>query len=455
MKRWPPESLSLYVPLFSNLKMAPPMLLSLILIATSQRPLLCVASSSVFHQPSRRRVDMRAWSSSRSKLMIHHKGDAPSCSCRLTANNKKNDGSMQIGGHRRQRRRATTIASAAFLHHHSIKPIRKRAYYHHHHLSPPQSPTSTQLSMSLIPVPVNELQDILPTPSKLTPTGDQYVTYLGRTPRQRFNSLFEGVSIAFLGSMFAYFISFVIGQFMATILGVIFIFWPILSPEFKAYQRNWELVGGRDLVDVWMDSDDDDGGYYYDILPEDKRGLYGGYYVSQIEDVCVVDDVRASSDEEYDLDEFNGYTMATDELEGVTGLPWKLRLRLLDDEGRGMQVHSRMSEEYLDLRPGMHAVGVLLSTSKQFGELAAMTDFCILDDDDGEACAWVGDYPYLEKDTFLRILNENGIANDLLDEQYDDEEEEYDDDDDVIDEDEDMKDEDKDEAEKEEYITVR
>ena len=436
--------------------MAPPMLLSLILIATSQRPLLCVASSSVFHQPSRRRVDMRAWSSSRSKLMIHHKGEAPSCSCCSAANKKKNDGSMQIGGHRRQRRRATTITSAAFLHHHYIKPIRKRAYYHHHkpYTTTTATPTAA-LSMSLIPVPVNELQDILPTPSKLTPTGDQYVTYLGRTPRQRFNSLFEGVSIAFLGSMFAYFISFVIGQFMATILGVIFIFWPILSPEFKAYQRNWELVGGRDLVDVWMDSDDDDGGYYYDILPEDKRGLYGGYYVSQIEDVCVVDDVRASSDEEYDLDEFNGYTMATDELEGVTGLPWKLRLRLLDDEGRGMQVHSRMSEEYLDLRPGMHAVGVLLSTSKQFGELAAMTDFCILDDDDGEACAWVGDYPYLEKDTFLRILNENGIANDLLDEQYDDEEEEYDDDDDVIDEDEDMKDEDKDEAEKEEYITVR
>ena len=88
---------------------------------------------------------------------------------------------------------------------------------------------TTQLQMSLIPIPVNELQDVLPTPSKLTPSGDQYVTYLGRTPQQRFNSLFEGVSIAFLGSMFAYFISFVIGQFFATLLGIIFLFWPILS----------------------------------------------------------------------------------------------------------------------------------------------------------------------------------------------------------------------------------
>jgi len=288
--------------------------------------------------------------------------------------------------------------------------------------------------MSLIPIPVNDLQGILPSPSgKLTPTGDQYVTYLGKTPQQRFNSLFEGASIAFLGSMFAYFISFVIGQFLATLLGVIFVFWPILSPEFKAYQRNWELVGGRDLVDVWMDMDDDDiisgndlGGAYYNI-PEDKRGLYGAYYVARIEDVCVVDDVRATSDEEYDLSEFRGYTMASDELESLTGIPWKLRLRLSDEKGRGMQVHSRMSEEYLGIEPGMDAVGVLLSTSRKFDKLAGMTDFCILDKvivgggragkDQGVAAAavaWVGDYPYLDKDTFLRKLNENRISDRLL-----------------------------------------
>ena len=307
---------------------------------------------------------------------------------------------------------------------------------------------NTQLQMSLIPIPVNELQDILPTPSKLTPSGDQYVTYLGRTPQQRFNSLFEGVSIAFLGSMFAYFISFVIGQFFATLLGIIFLFWPILSPEFKAYNRNWELVGGRDLVDVWMDEEDYNNGYY-DLVPEDKRGLYGAYYVAQIEDVCVVDDVRASSEEEYDLEEFSGYTMATDELQSVTGLPWKLRLRLLDDEGRGMQVHSRMSEDYLDIQPGMNAVGVLLSTSKKFGKLAGMSDFCILDDVDGVAVSWVGDYPYLDKDMFLRTLNENGVTDSLL--------LDYDDDDgDETEEDIETEEEEMGELDKgEEYITIR
>lgn len=277
---------------------------------------------------------------------------------------------------------------------------------------------NSQLSMSLIPIPINELQQIVPNASRLAPTGDQYVTYLGLTPRERFNSLFEGFSVAFLGSMFAYFISFVIGQFLATILGIIFLFWPILSPEFKAYQRNWELVGGRDLVDVWVD-DDDDG--YWSGIPENKRGLYGAYYTAKVDDVCVVDDVRATSDEEYDLDEFSDYTKTTDELENMTGIPWKLRLRLLDNEGRGMQVHARMSEDYVDLEPGMSVVGVLLSTSKQFDQLAGMTDFLVLDEVDGSTITWVGDYPYLPKDEFLRIIEKNGVADELLDLPDDDE----------------------------------
>ena len=129
--------------------------------------------------------------------------------------------------------------------------------------------------------------------------------------------------------------------------------------------------------------------------------------------------MRATSDEEYDMSEFCGYTMASDELESLTGIPWKLRLRLSDEKGRGMQ--------YLGIEPGIDAVGVLLSTSRKFDKLAGMTDFCILDKvivgggragkDQGVAAAavaWVGDYPYLDKDTFLRKLNENGISDRLL-----------------------------------------
>ena len=201
--------------------------------------------------------------------------------------------------------------------------------------------------------------------------------------------------------MFAYFISFVIGDFLATCLGIVFFFWPILSPEFKAYQRNWELVGGRGLVDVWME----DG--VFGGLPRDQRGLYGAYYTTRIQDVCVVDNVLASVEEEYDLDDFREYRREEDEMEALTGIPWKLRLKLMDEEDRGMQVHCRMSEEYLDLLPGMDMVGVLLSTSTEFSELAGMSDFCVLDEEG--PIAWVGDYPYLSKDTFIRTLDSNGV----------------------------------------------
>lgn len=307
--------------------------------------------------------------------------------------------------------------AASAGHQFTVRSYKSLAFMEQTRLRPRALANYSRLDMSLIPIPINELTQIVPNTTKLTPTGDQYVTYLGRTPRERFNSLFEGFSVAFLGSMFAYFISFVIGQFLATILGIIFLFWPILSPEFKAYQRNWELLGGRDLVDVWVDDDDVD---YWSGIPDDKRGLYGAYYTAKLDDVCVVDDVRATAEEEYDIIEFSDYTKATDDLESMTGIPWKLRLRLLDDEGRGMQVHARMSEDYLDLEPGMIVVGVLLSTNKKFDRLSAMTDFLVLDELDGSVVAWVGDYPYLPKDEFLRILERNGVADKLLDSQEED-----------------------------------
>lgn len=317
-----------------------------------------------------------------------------------------------------------------------------------------QAPIITR-SMSLIPAPINELETILPTPTHLSPTGEQYMTYFGHTPRERYNSLFEGISIAFVGSMLSYFISFIIGQFLATCFGVICIFWPILSPEVKAYQRNWELLAGRPLVDVWMDEDEDIDGDFILSLPENKRGLYGAYYIATIQDVCVVDDVRATASQEYDLVEFSQYTQVRDEMMSITGIPWKLRLRLSDMAGREMQVHCRLSEEYLPIQCGMTAAGVLLSTSRKFTKLAGMTDFCILnvlyddtdaDDDDGrqqqrggakttdanvEVVTWVGDYPYLDKALFLRTLNKNGITDKLIDDYYDKQEEDKDDTDDT------------------------
>ncbi len=41
---------------------------------------------------------------------------------------------------------------------------------------------------------------------------------------------------------------------------------------------------------------------------------------------------------DYDLDEFEGYSMEKVVLKSITGSPWKLKFRLLDKEGQGMKI---------------------------------------------------------------------------------------------------------------------
>jgi len=263
------------------------------------------------------------------------------------------------------------------------------------------------LQMSLIPIPVESLNKILT--SKL-PTPAQYASYWGRTSREQYNAFFEAFGVSFLGVFASYFLSFAIGQFVATIMGMVAGSWILLGPELKAYQRNWELTGGRELVDPWhgygyddeFEFDDDDplfvGGTMF-REDEDKRGLYGAFYFGRIEHICVVDYPLDPPEDEYDLEEFMDYTMEEDEQERETGIPYSLRLRVTDatdengDGGRELQIHARMSEEYLDLEEGMPVCAVLLSTSQQFQTLAAITDFCVPDG----GPTWVGDYPYLDR----------------------------------------------------------
>jgi len=268
--------------------------------------------------------------------------------------------------------------------------------------------TTTSLSMSLLPIPRHIISRLIPTSN--LPTSAQYATYWGRTSRERYNYIFESVGVSILGVFTCYFLSFAIGQFVSTLLGTVAAFWIVLAPEVKAYQRNWELTGGRELVDLWKYEDEDEG------LNEDQRGLYGAYYFGRISHVSVVENPGCSTEEEYPLGEFEDYDMETDEMERITGLPYKLRLRVTDESlsngvGRGqninnngkrreLQVHARMSEEYLDLEVGMPVCAVLLSTSISFEKLAGLTDFCV---PDAGPC-WIGDYPYLDRPVLENIL---------------------------------------------------
>jgi hypothetical protein len=284
--------------------------------------------------------------------------------------------------------------------------------------------TATRRYMSLIPLPVDELARLVATGA---PTASQYSSYWGRTKQEQYGRFLESSIVSFLGVFFSYFLSFVLGGFIATLFGCLFVFYGVLSPEFKAYQRNWEFLGGRPLVDPWTVEGD----------PE-RAGLYGALFLGRIGDVCVVEDSEAV--EEFDLETFSDYTMETDELERFTGQPYLLRVGCVDSSGRDLQVHARLSEEYLDLRPGMPITGILLSVSPKFTRLAALTDFYV-----PAAECWIGDYPYLDRAELEALLAEDDqIWNALQDEEqlelpedvsttYDDDYYDDDDDDDYYD----------------------
>jgi hypothetical protein len=254
-----------------------------------------------------------------------------------------------------------------------------------HGLLRPHSPpfAALQLQMSLVPLPVEDLTRLVST---RVPTAAQYASYWGRTQRERYALFLESAVVSFVGVNFSYFLSFVIGGFVATIMGSAFCFWGVLSPELKAYQRNYEFLGGRDLIDM-----DDQG---------DREGLYGAMFLGRIDDVCVVQDDKDTI--EFDLNEFQDYKMDADELEQYTGRPYLLRARCTDRTGRNLQVHARLTEDYLDLRAGVPVAAVLLSTSPQFTTLAALTDLYV-----PSAGCWIGDYPYLDRAETETLLAED------------------------------------------------
>jgi hypothetical protein len=82
--------------------------------------------------------------------------------------------------------------------------------------------------MALVPLTVDDLKDLLDLG---TPSGLQYEVYWGKTKREKYDRLFV---VGFIGVFFSYFLSFVVGEFVSTILGALFAFWAILSPDFKA-----------------------------------------------------------------------------------------------------------------------------------------------------------------------------------------------------------------------------
>ena len=276
----------------------------------------------------------------------------------------------------------------------SFQPLLTRAVQRKPLLSSAtRTPRTRGCLHALVPLSADDVEELI---SSGKPTGDQYATYVGRTMQEKYNTFFEWTAVAILGVFFSYFLSFVLGGFVATIFGSLFFFWGVLSPEFKAYQRNWEFLGGQEVVDFDVDT----------RRTEQRPRLFGALFLGHIADICVVGD---DSSVEYDFRDFADYSMEEDELQQYTGHPYLLRVQCTDLNDRALQIHCRLSEDYVHLVPGMPVCTLLLSNDVEFNELAALTDLYVVDH------CWIGDYPYLNRPALEALLDEDdSIWNNLM-----------------------------------------
>jgi hypothetical protein len=179
--------------------------------------------------------------------------------------------------------------------------------------------------MTLISLPVEGVSELISAGT--APTASQYMAYWGRTPRERYSRFVE----AFLVPILVFFLFFIAYPLS----------WEVLwLPFFQAVQWNWDFWGGRDLVDSYDDGDENERwGWSFDQY-ERPRGLEGALFWGRLTNVCVVENAAATTDEEYDLSDSADYTMETDEMDQYTGNPYLLRVRLIDKQGRQLQVHA-------------------------------------------------------------------------------------------------------------------
>ncbi|CAM9141208.1 unnamed protein product [Chrysoparadoxa australica] len=79
--------------------------------------------------------------------------------------------------------------------------------------------------------------------------------------------------------------------------------------------------------------------------------------------------------------------------------PLMFRMLVSDEEGLDLVYEVPMARAYREIEPGMRCYCIVLSDDRDFEEVAAISDAYI-----PALQMWVGSYPYLNKESFLRML---------------------------------------------------
>jgi hypothetical protein len=107
------------------------------------------------------------------------------------------------------------------------------------------------LSMSLVPLSKQKTKYLIPR----RVTTDQWRSYWGVTPFERMQKILESLLVAYGGAWIAWFLSFMAGNFVSSLVGVFLIFNWMFTPYIHAKQQNyrmWSTKQGKKLYHAYF-----------------------------------------------------------------------------------------------------------------------------------------------------------------------------------------------------------
>ena len=210
----------------------------------------------------------------------------------------------------------------------------------------------TPIYMLLVPISKKNVRNIFS--KQVTP--EQWLSYWGNNKIERLQRVLESVLIAYGGAWLSWFISFMAGGVVSAFVGTGLIFNWMFSPWINAYTNNNKI-----------------------IFLNDKplnHAVYKGKIIS-------LSKIRRRSGKSIGA-------LSQDYLD----------MTLSDEEGVELEILTPWQSDYRKLRVGMTVAQIIASKYKDFSVISVISDAYV------PSCeVWMGDYPYLQKVRFKKLLS--------------------------------------------------
>jgi len=206
------------------------------------------------------------------------------------------------------------------------------------------------ISMRMVPLSTRQVRPLVPR--SVSP--QQWTSYWGVNSTERVQKILEALLVSYGGAWLAWFTSFMAGSLISALVGTALLFNWLYTPWLSARRKN-NLIWPR------------------------KQSLRYALYSGRIRSL---DRIRRRA----------GKT--------VGGISQEyLQMVVDDDKGRSLEVITPWQSGYKKLRQGMMCDTLVASPSPTFGDLKVVTDIWV-----PATNQWVGDYPYLDRPRFSRLV---------------------------------------------------